>query len=243
MKQGYIYGIKNKKTQKIIYVGCTTNLSNRKRAHFYLRKDKAKQQPIQIFINENGGASNFELVVLESKTVKSISELYELEAFYISKFDTYDLGLNARRSAYHSPSGDKNSNSRKVFCETTGEIFNTAKAAAKKYNFDYSDFSAHLTGRKYLKGIGCRKYGRPLFFKYIGREKDTRFIAKPTRAKMSKRRIRDNQRKVRDNSDGVVYDSLKALCGEKGYTYSSVSAHLAGSRKLKKYDFVDIDFL
>ncbi|MDW8743176.1 GIY-YIG nuclease family protein [Streptococcus suis] len=243
MKQGYIYGIKNKKTQKVIYVGCTTNLSNRKGTHFYLRKDKAKQQPIQVFINENGGTSNFELVVLESKIIKSISELYELEAFYISKFDTYNFGLNARRSAFHSPGGDKNPNSRKVFCETTGEIFNTAKAAAEKYNFDYSDFSAHLTGRKYLKGIGGRKYGRPLSFKYIGREKDTRTIDTQTKSKMSKRRVLDNQKKVRDNSDGVVYDSLKTFCKEKGYTYSSVSSHLAGSRKLKKYDFIDIDFL
>lgn len=241
MKTGYVYGIKYIPNDKIIYVGCTLNFKDRIRAHFYFREDK--HQPIQTFIRDNGGKENFEVVVLEKKEVEKTSDLYQSESNFINKFNTFNDGLNGNFGGDSVPFGERNTNARKVLCVTTGEIFNTVKDAADKYKLDYSDLSGHLTGRKYLKGIGQRKHGFALEFRYLGRKKDSRTIKSATIRGMSELRAKRNKKKVKDLNTGEVYSSLKEFCEKNGHTYSSVSAHINGSRILKKYNNIKIEYL
>ena len=241
IRTGYVYGIKYIPENSIVYVGCTLNLKERIRAHFYFREDK--HQPIQVFIRDNGGKNNFEVIVLEEKEVEKTSELYPIETEYIHKFDTFNNGLNGNIGGDSVPFGDKNTNARKVLCVTTGETFNTVKDASKKYELDYSDLSSHLTGRKYLNGIGARKHGVSLEFRYIGRKKDTREISIDTRRKMSKSRTDNNTKKLKDLNTGKIYNSLKDFCYSNNYAYTSVSAHVSGSRVLKKYNDINIEYL
>ena len=49
--------------------------------------------------------------------------------------------------------GNKNPNSKKVRCITTGEIFNTMKEAAERYNMKYLGISNCCTGRYKTSGI------------------------------------------------------------------------------------------
>lgn len=241
MRTGYVYGIKYIPKNSIVYVGCTLNLKDRIRAHFYFREDK--HQPIQVFIKENGGRDNFEVVILEEKEVEKTSELYPIETEYVRKFDTFNNGLNGNFGGSSALNGDDNSNARKVLCVTTGEVFGTVKTASEKYELDYSDLSSHLTGRKYLNGIGARKHGVPLEFRYIGRDKDTREISVDTRRKMSKVRADNNTKKLKDLNTGKIYNSLREFCCINNYAYTSVSAHISGSRVLKKYNDINIEYL
>ena len=241
MRTGYVYGIKYIPKNSIVYVGCTLNLKDRIRAHFYFREDK--HQPIQVFIRDNGGKNNFEIIVLEEKEVEKTSELYPIETEYIHKFDTFNNGLNGNTGGDSVPFGGNNTNARKVLCVTTGETFDTVKSASERYKLDYSDLSSHLTGRKYLNGIGARKHGVPLEFRYIGRKKDTREISDDTRRKMSKVRADNNTKKLKDLNTGKIYNSLKDFCYSNNYAYTSVSAHVGGSRVLKKYNDINIEYL
>lgn len=240
MKTGYVYGVKRKGTDEIIYVGCTVNLKSRWREHINFREEKS--QPIQRYIKDVG-FENFEIVVLLEKPVKQTSDLFDDERYFVKKYNTFENGFNGNTGGSDIPFGSRNTNARKVICETTGEIFLTSKEAALKYDFDFSDFSGHLTGRKYKNGIGQRKHGKALFFRYLERESDNREIKSETRSQMSEKRANQNKKPVKDLNTGIVYESLRDFANAMGYNFTSISTHLSGLRPLKKFKDVNIEYI
>ena len=60
---------------------------------------------------------------------------------------------------------------------------------------------------------------------------------------MSKSRTDNNTKKLKDLNTGKIYNSLKDFCYSNNYAYTSVSAHVSGSRVLKKYNDINIEYL
>ena len=88
-----IYAIKDKRSDKVLYIGQTKDFKRRKNEHF-----KDIEQPIDNFMLQNG-RDNFEMYVLEEINEDiSLNEIKNKENFYINKFDTYNNGFNM----YHS---------------------------------------------------------------------------------------------------------------------------------------------
>ena len=88
-----IYAIKDKRNDKVIYVGMTTNLELRKDAHFC-----TKSSNIAKYLFEQG-RDNFEMIVLEYfEDNITIKEMRKKEDDYILKFNTIKEGLNKIRS-------------------------------------------------------------------------------------------------------------------------------------------------
>lgn len=166
---GYIYCIQE--NNKPIYVGCTQNVSIRIKQHIEeATKAKHRQQPIHKYMHEKGLA-NFEFKILETREFAERAEMYELEKEYISKFDTYNNGLNWNAGGNTKGEGVKNPNARAIVCETTGEHFDCIQDACYKYGLGITEMSSHLTGQRYKNGIGKRKLGKALKFKYENRKR------------------------------------------------------------------------
>ena len=70
------------------YIGCTTNLNERKRQH---RKDASVDQPKYIVhkaLKKHNMINTFELTVIDD-TANSIQEMYEKEKFYIQQYNSH----------------------------------------------------------------------------------------------------------------------------------------------------------
>lgn len=90
-----IYAIKDKRSDKVLYIGQTKNFKNRRKVHF--SNTKYKRPMDQFMYNE--GYDNFEMYVLEElPDDTTLEEMRNKEQFYIDKFDTFNNGLNKRRS-------------------------------------------------------------------------------------------------------------------------------------------------
>lgn len=88
-----IYAIKDKRNDKVIYIGETVNFKKRKQDHF-----SAAITYIDNYMYEQG-RDNFEMYVLELLNEDiSIEEMRNKEQDYIEKYDTYLNGLNVRNS-------------------------------------------------------------------------------------------------------------------------------------------------
>ena len=88
-----IYAIKDKRSDKVIYIGQTGNFKKRKSEHF---SDKRRRVTKYMF---DEGYDNFEMYVLEELSDDTtLEEMRNKEQFYIDKFDTFNNGLNKRRS-------------------------------------------------------------------------------------------------------------------------------------------------
>lgn len=88
-----IYTIKDKRNNKIIYIGQTKDFEQRKSHHF-----STTLRPIDKFMFEQG-RDNFVMFILELLNEDiSIEEMRNKEQDYIEKYDTYLNGLNVRNS-------------------------------------------------------------------------------------------------------------------------------------------------
>ena len=85
--QSVIYHIRNIETKKVIYVGSTTNLIQRKAKHIYICNKESNANhnfPLYCFIRENGGFNNFEVIPvsilnLQNKVQLVIEEQNEID--------------------------------------------------------------------------------------------------------------------------------------------------------------------
>jgi len=88
-----IYGIKDLRNNKVIYIGQTRNFKQRNHDHF-----ARKKCPIDKYIFEQG-RENFEMYILK-KLSDDISkeDILKMEDDYIKNYNTIESGLNKRRS-------------------------------------------------------------------------------------------------------------------------------------------------
>ena len=88
-----IYGIKDIRTDDVIYVGLTTNYKQRKYHHF-----RDKLTPIDLYMLDND-RTNFEMFIIERiEGDYDLSELKDKENYYIEYYDTIGNGLNKQQS-------------------------------------------------------------------------------------------------------------------------------------------------
>ncbi len=71
----------------MFYIGGTTNLMNRKSAHYYsCRAKEKKNRTLYKFINENGGFNNFYFTILGTYNLSSKAELHKKEEEFIRQY-------------------------------------------------------------------------------------------------------------------------------------------------------------
>lgn len=132
-----IYAIKDKRSDKVLYIGQTKNFKQRKYQHFGCKRDK-----IDNYIFQEGD-ENFEMYILEELNEDiTRSEMYEKEQIYIEKYDTLNNGLNFKRSGNISADWkeycrelgqtDKYKEKNKKWYENNKEKYQTEEY--KKYN-------------------------------------------------------------------------------------------------------------
>ena len=143
-----IYAIKDKRSDKVIYIGQTKDFNHRKSNHF-----AESNAPIDKYMFEQG-RNNFEMYVLEelSDTI-SIEEMRNKEQYYIEKYNTIETGLNKWRSGNYSK-GDK-------IKEYNNEYYKSDKWV--EYNREYQ--------REYRKSGKQRDYQREYQREYYWKKK------------------------------------------------------------------------
>ena len=120
-----IYAIKDKRNDKVIYIGETVNFQSRKQHHL-----RDKERPIDYYMYVQG-RDNFKISVLEELNEDlSKEEMKNKEQYYIDKFDTYNNGLNKRKSGNISKTKDYNKNRTKKSRELNPDHY-------KQYNDNY----------------------------------------------------------------------------------------------------------
>ena len=88
-----IYAIKDKRNDKVIYIGQTGNFKKRQSEHF---SDKRRRVTKYMF---DEGRDNFEMFVLEELSDDtSIEEMRNKEQNFIDKFNTHNDGFNIIKS-------------------------------------------------------------------------------------------------------------------------------------------------
>lgn len=129
-----IYAIKDKRSDKVIYVGQTKNFKQRKYYHF-----NTVQRPIQQYIFEQGRV-NFEMFILE-KLNEDITreEMIIKEQFYIDKYNTVEEGLNR----YNSKIYDKEEQQKRI----RQKYYNSEKYQKRK-NTDSFKIAHRLSCKK-----------------------------------------------------------------------------------------------
>ena len=89
-----IYCIKDKRNDKVIYVGQTKDYENRKYHHFHSRRNR----PISNYMFDNG-IENFDMLIIEKLSDNVDKETMKIkEQEYIEKFNTIENGLNKQIS-------------------------------------------------------------------------------------------------------------------------------------------------
>lgn len=88
-----IYAIKDKRNDKVVYIGQTKDFKQRKQQHF-----SNKKRNISKYMLENG-KDNFDMIIIEEFSENiSIDEMRNKEQEYIEKYNTIEDGFNERRS-------------------------------------------------------------------------------------------------------------------------------------------------
>lgn len=230
--KGFIYVIKENK--KVLYVGSTQNFERRKRQHF--KEDrKEKMQAIHKYMRSKNN-EGFSVEVIKEVQVNNVKELQRIEKRFIDKFDTVNNGFNLHNGTRN---GTKNSNARAVKCLNDGRIFATVSEACQNYGFNPSELASHLTGKRYLNGIGTKKFGTPLMFEYLDREADKRRLSEETLSRVKESNKKRNSIAIYCGYNNKTYSSLKELSKDVNENYSSLSTYLKGNGS-SKFDYLKI---
>ncbi len=86
-KNSVIYHIRHMESKEVVYVGSTTNFSQRKAKHKYLWNKEGKEfkYPIYCHIRDNGGFDYFEIIPIKSLKLENKTELIIAEQVEIDK--------------------------------------------------------------------------------------------------------------------------------------------------------------
>lgn len=139
-----IYAIKDKRNDKVVYIGQTVDFKKRKQDHF-----SAAITYIDNYMYEQG-RDNFEMYVLEELNEEvSEEEMKKLETYYIKKEDVLNTGLNKRLSFVT----DKER--RTYLTNFDKEYKNKNKEKWKQYHNDYM--------KEYRKSEEYKEYKRQYY--------------------------------------------------------------------------------
>ena len=153
--KGYVYMIKNKINGKI-YIGQTYNKKgykqrwNRHKSDLKLNRHKNTylQDECNIF-----GLEAFEFILLDEIILSNIEllekVLLDLEAFYITLWNTFEENKGYNRVVGNEVIVCKKKRTKKVKCISTGEIFNSSKEIMDKMfpGKSHSNLRMHLSGK------------------------------------------------------------------------------------------------
>lgn len=129
-----IYAIKDKRSDKVIYIGQTKDFQQRKKRHFIDKKTH-----IDNFMFEQG-RDNFEMYVIEEFSDNISKEIMKMkEQEYIEKYNTIKEGLNIKNSG------------NKEFQEQYQEEYNKEYRKTQKYKDICKQYKKSDKGREYNK--------------------------------------------------------------------------------------------
>jgi hypothetical protein len=114
---------------KNCYVGHTTQFTKRKYGHKLACDGTHKMRYVHRFINENGGFSNWDMVMIEKYSCKDVYEACARERFYIEQ-------LNADLNKYSPPTGLTTSEYGKQYRKKNPE---KCKELSKQYYTKHTD--------------------------------------------------------------------------------------------------------
>ena len=155
-----VYLFKEKKSDKIIYVGRSARPASRMKEHkLALEEVKPSNQQIYSYMRNNGLKFYKDVEIIWTDCADTKEEMYELEAKYYYKY--IDTILNDRPADITK--GKYNPRRRKVKCLNDGKMFNTVTECAKHYNKARTTISNILIGDKNYTLINGEKY----YFEYV----------------------------------------------------------------------------
>lgn len=239
--KGYIYCIKQNIDSKVLYIGCTSNFLKRKYEHFKA-KSSTKIQPIQRYIRKMG-KQNFKMEIILEKEFKDLKEMYKYEGYYIKKYNTFEKGFNYNYGGATIGGHSKNPNATKIKCVNNGEVFTCIKDACEKYNLAQSEMASHLSRKRYIDGIGKRKYGVPLFFEYIEPKNKERKISVITKQRIKEANRKRNCKKVIELNTNKIFNSLSEAALYYNISKGTLSDAIKHNRALTKYPFIKLEYL
>lgn len=153
--EGFIYKYENKINHKI-YIGQTTDLSNRKTSHRY--KAKFVKSKFYNAVRKYGWSNfNFDIVArVEADTLEKVTELLDtLEVKYIAQYDSFKHGYNSTAGG-HCYRGKEVSEEFREYCRHRTYSEETRKKMSEAaHNRKVSD----ETRRKLSESAKKRKFG------------------------------------------------------------------------------------
>ena len=163
--QYYIYLFRVKKTQEVIYVGSTRNISTRINEHRRAFRELKHELPVHKYMIEKNLKlfTDVEVVIVEYLSGVSKQEALEVEAEYYYRYK--DTLKNTRPGEIRS--GIYAARNKPVRCLNDGQIFYSIRKAAEYYKITRNALMNHLNKGTRLKS--------ELIFEYV---KDDDFVAR-----------------------------------------------------------------
>jgi hypothetical protein len=139
---------------KSCYVGHTTDFPNRKRGHKLSCDGIKRQQYVHLFINENGGWQNWDMIMVEKFQCKDVYEASARERFYIEQ-------LNADLNKYSPATGlSKSEYDKQYYIENADKI----KEAKKQYYIENKDKIVEYEKQHYIENADKIKEAKKQYY-------------------------------------------------------------------------------
>ena len=147
--QYFIYLFRVKKTQEVIYVGSTRNISMRLNEHRRAFKEPKHELPVHKYMIANGLElfSDVEVVIVECLRGVSKHEALEVEAEYFYRYK--DTLKNTRPAELRA--GIYAARNKPVRCVNDGQVFYSIRQAAEHYKTTRYSLMNHLNKGTRLK--------------------------------------------------------------------------------------------
>ena len=177
-----IYHIRHMESKEVIYVGSTTNFSNRKTAHKYNcnhEEGKCFTIPIYCHIRDNGGFDCFEVIPIQSLKLENKTQLLIAEQEEIDKHQTLVNSCKAYITIEQKRI-DNNERNKKYREEHKAELNEKTKkyrqehkAEIKLYNKQYKEEHKAEINEKMKEKIECGYCSKRLTKRHICRHHRT----------------------------------------------------------------------
>ena len=147
-----IYHIRHMESKEVVYVGSTTNFSERKRKHKYNYNNEGNhfKYPIYCHIRDNGGFNCFEVIPIQSLKLENKTELLIAEQEEINRHHT----LVNRNKAYITIEERKEHDKKykKHYYQENKEIINEKN---KEYQKEYREEHKEIINEKQKQPVKC----------------------------------------------------------------------------------------
>jgi hypothetical protein len=140
-KNSVIYHIRHMESKEVVYVGSTTNFSERKTKHKYLWNKEGKEfkYPIYCHIRDNGRFNYFEVIPIKSLKLENKTELIIAEQVEIDKHRTLVNSYKAHTTIEEDKAERKKYD--KLYYQENKEVL------AEKKKLYYQENKENINGR------------------------------------------------------------------------------------------------